>query len=104
MTDTLTLIPCTVTMHDGSPAQGELRVDRAESSYGIPVIVIDGVVYGSADVASYEIDWRYVRRDLHLTQARLADRLDVSVRTVQGWEAGNHTPPLYALGPLFREK
>jgi len=102
-------IPCTVTMLDGSSRAGELRVDHSASSYGIPVIVLwdsihdeTGEAYGQTDVISYIPDWKHVRRELFLTQSKLAERLKVSTRTVQGWESGDHQPSFGMLAPLFR--
>lgn len=42
--------PCTVTLIDGSGADAQLTTDHAASSYGQPVLMIDGVPYGSDDV------------------------------------------------------
>ena len=42
-----------------------------------------------------------IRLTRHWTQARLARRLGVSVRTIQRWEAGDTEPPVFAL-MIFR--
>lgn len=43
------------------------------------------------------------RRDLDLTQRQLADRLDISDKTVSKWECGNGFPEPSLLLPLCRE-
>lgn len=43
------------------------------------------------------------RRDLDLTQRQLADRLDISDKTVSKWERGNGFPEPSLLLPLCRE-
>lgn len=49
-------------------------------------------------------DWaRYLkeyRARLNLTQASLADRLAVSKRLIENWEAGENTPPAYLKNAL----
>lgn len=53
---------------------------------------------------------RHCRKAAKKTQAALADALGVARRTVEGWEAGNRTPPAYlalalvALGWLRRPR
>ena len=48
--------PVTVTMRDGTKRSGALTTDNPASSYGQPVVVIDGTAYGSGDVASISLD------------------------------------------------
>lgn len=51
-------------------------------------------------------DVLHFRENQRLTQATLAELLGTSVRTVQSWEAGARTPPVYlarALRDLERE-
>lgn len=43
--------PVRVTMRDGTHRDGTLTTDHSASSYGQPVVVIDGVPHGSGDVA-----------------------------------------------------
>lgn len=42
--------PVTVTLRDGTERDGALTTNSSASSYGQPVVVIDGTAYGPADV------------------------------------------------------
>ncbi len=46
--------PVTVTMHDGQTQPGTLTTESSASSYGLPVVVIGGMAYGSGDISDID--------------------------------------------------
>lgn len=46
--------PITVTMHDGMTRSGTLTTESPASSYGLPVVVIGGLAYGSGDISDVD--------------------------------------------------
>lgn len=48
--------PVTATLHDGTTRPGTLTTNHSASSYGQPVVVIDGTAHGAGDVAGIELD------------------------------------------------
>jgi len=46
--------PVTVTMHDGRTRSGTLTTESSASSYGLPVVVIGGMAYGSGDISDVD--------------------------------------------------
>ena len=46
-----------VKMMNGKIKKAEVTTEHAASSYGIPVIVIDGEAYGTADILANKIEF-----------------------------------------------
>lgn len=71
----------------------KITTDHATSSYGIPVILIDGAV------ADYAPALRQIRKFADLNTTDFGAVLGVSGRTVEGWEQGRmpDVRALYAL-------
>ncbi len=46
--------------------------------------------------------FRKARKLAKLSQPEAADRLEVPVTTIRGWEQGRHTPPLYVQRFILR--
>lgn len=57
--------------------------DHSSSSYGVPVILSD-----DGDVMDYAPGIKTLRAKLGLSTHDLAERCNVSRRTVEGWEQG----------------
>jgi len=77
-------------------------IDHPTSSYGMPVILDD-----AGKVMDYAPGFRAARAKLgNLTAAQLAEKLNVSERTVNGWEQGRMptAAALNMLGKLLRGK
>lgn len=79
----------------------KITIDHPTSSYGIPVILDD-----KGDVMDYAPGIKAVRAKLGLTAAALAVKLNVSERTINGWEQGRmpEVAGLNMLGKLLRGK
>lgn len=61
----------------------KITCDHSASSYGIPVILSD-----AGEVMDYAPGIKALRIKLALSTQNLADRCNVSRRTVEGWEQG----------------
>lgn len=61
----------------------KITTNHSASSYGMPVILDD-----RGHVMDYAPGVKAARAKLNLTAEQLAEKLGVSVRTVNGWEQG----------------
>lgn len=61
----------------------KITCNHSSSSYGVPVILGD-----DGDVMDYAPGIKAVRAKLSLSTQDLAERCNVSRRTVEGWEQG----------------
>ena len=52
---------------------------------------------GTFVLYNYSMDIKELRRQLKLTQEKLAQELGVSVMTIRRWESGKHKPSSLAL-------
>jgi ribosome-binding protein aMBF1 (putative translation factor) len=72
----------------------KITCNHSSSSYGVPVILADG-----GDVMDYAPGIKAVRAKLGLSTQDLAERCNVSRRTVEGWEQGR-MPDVAALNVM----
>jgi hypothetical protein len=70
---------CVIGGRDADSRRGELTTERAESSQGLPVLVVEGVAYGPGDLGDHEI----VIWDRTEIPEDLARRAGYTVRTVR---------------------
>lgn len=77
----------------------KITIDHAASSYGVPVILDD-----AGNVMDYAPGIKAARAKLGMTAKQLAEKLNVSERTVNGWEQGRmpEVAGLNMLGKLLR--
>jgi ribosome-binding protein aMBF1 (putative translation factor) len=61
----------------------KITCNHSSSSYGVPVILAD-----DGDVMDYAPGIKAVRAKLGLSTQALAEKCNVSRRTVEGWEQG----------------
>jgi ribosome-binding protein aMBF1 (putative translation factor) len=61
----------------------KITCNHSSSSYGVPVILAD-----DGSVMDYAPGIKAVRAKLNLSTQDLADKCNVSRRTVEGWEQG----------------
>ena len=71
-----------------------ITCNHSSSSYGVPVILADG-----GDVMDYAPGIKAVRAKLSLSTQDLAEKCNVSRRTVEGWEQGR-MPDVAALNVM----
>ena len=73
----------------------KVTTNHSASSYGQPVILSD-----DGEVMDYAPGIKAIRTKLKLTTQDLAEKCNVSRRTVEGWEQGRRIPNAAALNVM----
>jgi transcriptional regulator with XRE-family HTH domain len=78
------------------------KVEQLVSHYGRLTYTSVRRIIQNGGVKLFHVNLKRLREAAGFTQATLADRLDTSLRTYQGWEQGHREPPLSTVRMIAR--